>query len=206
MDPTVRASRRSPRYARHVVARVRRAGPRDAAGIGRVHAESWRVTYAGLLSPRYLAGLDADALAARWYRRLRAQRGNESVLIAEADGEVAGFSLSRPCDEEPDLIGFAGEIAMLYIHPSAQRRRFGRALFERARADLAGLRLFWLVVWVVEANHAARAFYRRLGLRPDGARRAEFLAGESVDVVRYAGPLNPAIDYDGLVRPRARLD
>jgi len=53
---------------------------------------------------------------------------------------------------------------------------------------------------VVEANHAARAFYRRLGLRPDGERRDDILAGEPVAVVRYAGPLNPAIDYDALTR------
>jgi ribosomal protein S18 acetylase RimI-like enzyme len=202
----VEARPADPSYSRIVVARVRRAGPRDAAGIARVHADSWRVTYAGLLSPRYLAELDPDALAARWHRRLRAPRGDETVLVADADGQVAGFSLARACGEEPDLAGFAGEIAMLYVHPAAQRRHLGRALFERARDDLAGQRLFWLLVWVVEANHAARAFYRRLGLRPDGARRPEILAGDSVDVVRYAGALNPAIDYDGLLRPRARLD
>lgn len=189
-----------------MVVRVRKAGPRDAAAIGRVHAESWRVTYAGLLSPRYLAGLDPDALGARWQRRLRARGGDELVLVAEGGSGVEGFSLSRPCVEEQDLIGFAGEIAMLYVHPAAQRRRLGRALFERARADLARQTLFWLVVWVVEANHAARAFYRRLGLRPDGAARADVLGGESVDVVRYACPINPAIDYDALMRPRARSD
>jgi len=188
-----------------VATRVRRASPSDAAGIGRVHADSWRVTYAGLLSPRFLAGLDQELLAARWHRRLRAG-GEEQVLVADVRGEVGGFSLSRPCVEEADLVGFAGEILMLYVHPAAQRRRLGRALFERARADLAALRLFWLVVWVVEANHAARAFYRRLGLRPDGARRADVLGGESVAVVRYAGPLNPLIDYPALLRRPARSD
>ena len=90
--------------------------------------------------------------------------------------------------------------------PETPPERRIEALFERARADLARQTLFWLVVWVVEANHAARAFYRRLGLRPDGAARADALGGESVDVVRYACPINPAIDYDALMRPRARSD
>jgi ribosomal protein S18 acetylase RimI-like enzyme len=197
---------RRPSYAGRMVARVRRAGPRDAAAIGRVHAESWRVTYAGLLSPRYLAGLDSDSLAEKWRRRLRAGNGDELALVAETGGEVVGFSLSRPCGDDPDLVGFAGEISMLYVHPSAQRRRLGRALFERARGDLAARRLFWLVVWVVEANHAARAFYRRVGLRPDGGRRADLLGGDAIDVVRYAGPLNPALDYEALMRRRARSD
>jgi ribosomal protein S18 acetylase RimI-like enzyme len=189
-----------------VGARVRRAGPGDGDGIGRVHAESWRLTYAGLVSPRYLAGLDEESLGAKWRDRLRVTTRDELVLVGELGGEVAGFCVARPCREMPDLLGFAGEIQMLYVHPASQRRRLGRALFEGARADLAERRLFWLVVWVVEANHAARAFYRRVGLRPDGARRDELLAGEPVPVVRYAGPLNPVIDYEallvGLARPR----
>jgi GNAT superfamily N-acetyltransferase len=183
-----------------VGARVRRALPADGAAIGRVHSESWRVTYAGLVSARYLAGLDEDRLARGWRERLRAPAPAELVLVGELDGRVAGFALSRPCADGPDLIGFAGELQMLYVHPSAQRRRLGRALFEATRDALAGQRLFWLVVWVVEANHAARAFYRRVGLRADGARRDERLAGEPVAVVRYAGPLNPAIDYARLGR------
>ena len=59
--------------------------------------------------------------------------------------------------------------------------------------------LFWIVVWVVEVNHAARAFYRRVGLQPDGARRVDRLAGEPVPVVRYAGTLN-RVDLGGLLR------
>ncbi|HYU16362.1 MAG TPA: GNAT family N-acetyltransferase, partial [Candidatus Acidoferrum sp.] len=129
-------------------------------------------------------------------------RGDDLVLVAELGGDVVGFSLSRPCRDDPDLAGFAGEIQMLYVHPSAQRRRLGRALFERARAELSARRLFWLVVWVVEENHAARAFYRRVGLRPDGGRRTDHLAGEPVAVIRYAGPLNPVVDFEALVRPR----
>jgi ribosomal protein S18 acetylase RimI-like enzyme len=182
---------------------VRRAGPADGARIGAVHAESWRLTYAGLVSARYLAGLDEDRLARRWRDRLRAPPRDELILAGELDGQVAGFCVARPCGEEPDLVGFAGEIQMLYVHPSAQRRRLGRALFERARTELAARQLYWLVVWVVEANHAARAFYGRVGLRPDGARRDEVLAGEPVTVVRYAGPLNPAIDYQALSRQLA---
>lgn len=180
-------------------AEVRTARPGDSLAIGRVHAQSWRVTYAGLVSARYLAGLDEDGLAKTWRGRLSAPAGDDRVLVAELGGEVAGFCLLRPCRREPDLVGFAGEVVMLYVHPVAQRRGLGRALLESARVELAGRRLFWLVVWVVEQNHAARAFYRRAGLRPDGARRSDMLAGEAVAVMRYAAPLNPVIDFDRLM-------
>ncbi len=174
---------------------VRAARPTDADAIARVHSESWRLTYAGLLSSRYLATLDEEELADTWRRRLGAPRGESSLAVAEAAGEVVGFALFGPTGERDLEDGFAGEIQMLYVLPAGQRRGHGRALFEHAASDLAARRLFWLVVWVVEHNLAARAFYRRLGLAPDGARRTDMLGGQAVDVVRYAAPLNAAIDF-----------
>jgi ribosomal protein S18 acetylase RimI-like enzyme len=171
--------------------RVRDVRVDDAAGVARVHAESWRLTYGGLLSARYLAGLDEEVLAESWRRRLAARDGRRALLVAEEDGEVVGFSLYGPCVDDRELAGFAGEIQMLYVRPAAQRRGHGRALLEGSAAALARRPLFWLVLWVVEANHAARAFYRRLGLQPDGGRKLDRLAGEAIQVVRYAGPLNP---------------
>ena len=173
---------------------VRAACPADAEAIGRVHSESWRLTYAGLLSPRYLATLDVEELAEKWRRRLGDTSGG-SLAVAEEAGEVIGFALFGPASEEDLEDGFAGEIQMLYVLPANQRRGHGRALYQHAVRDLSARRLFWLVVWVVEHNHAARAFYRRLGLTADGSRRTDVLGGQPVEVVRYAGALNPAIDF-----------
>lgn len=192
--------RGAPSYPDRVRVRVRAAEPGDAPAIARVHAESWRLTYAGLVSSRYLAGLDEDVLGRHWGERLGEDDRDELVLVGDDRGEVVGFCVARPSGDDPDLAGFAGEIQMLYVRPPSQRRGVGAAMFEAARAALADSRLYWLVVWVVEANHAARAFYRRVGLRPDGARRDQRLAGEPVTVVRYAGPLNPLVDLAALRR------
>lgn len=177
---------------------VRSARLADADAIGRVHSESWRLTYAGLVSTRYLATLDEEVLAERWRRRLSAPRGESSLIVAELAGDVVGFALYGPAAERDLEERFAGEVQMLYVLPAGQRRGHGRALLERAAGDLAARPLYWLVVWVVEHNLAARAFYRRLGLQPDGARRTDHLGGQEVAVVRHAGPLNPATDYTRL--------
>ena len=174
--------------------------PGDAEGVARVHSESWRLAYGGVLSARYLAGLDEEVLAERWRKRLAERGERRRLLVAEEDGAVVGFSLFGPCDDDRDLLGFAGELQMLYVLPSAQRRGHGHALLERSAAAMAGAPLYWMVVWVVEVNHAARAFYRRLGLEPDGRRRIDRLEGEPVDEVRYAGPLN-RVDVGGLISP-----
>jgi ribosomal protein S18 acetylase RimI-like enzyme len=187
-----------------VNARVRPARPADAAAIGRVHAESWRLTYAGLLSPRYLASLDEEVLADRWRQRLLAARPAASLLVAEDGGDVVGFSLYGPTAERDLEDGFAGEIQMLYVSPTGQRRGHGRALYDRSATDLAARPLYWLAVWVVEHNRAARAFYQRVGLAADGARRTDTLGGDRVEVLRYAGPLNPVRFTSGTPGPRPR--
>lgn len=172
--------------------RVRSAHQGDAEAIARVHSETWRVTYAGLLAPSYLAALDVEALAPRWRGRL-GRPDRSGVLVAEEAGRVVGFATFAGATGDADLAGFAGEIEMLYIHPSAQRRGHGRALLGAASGTLADHPFYWLVVWVVEANHAARAFYHQVGLRLDGGRRSERMPGKAVQTVRYAGPLNPVV-------------
>ena len=49
---------------------IRRARPDDAAAIARVHVESWRSTYAGLLPERLLLKLSNAQHEARWWRHV----------------------------------------------------------------------------------------------------------------------------------------
>lgn len=176
-------------------ARIRAARPGDAAGIARVHVESWRATYEGLLPEDYLTGMRARGLAERWHKRLRL-RSEDRVWVAVEGGEVLGFALAGPCADDDAHAGFAGEVQMLYVHPEHLRQGLGGALFVRALETLAAEPYFWLAVWVVERNYDARSFYERMGLRLDGGRRTDRFLGRMVPVVRYAKPLNPLVDYD----------
>ena len=45
---------------------IRRALPEDAATIARVHIDSWRETYAGIVSAEYLKNLSYSDRTARW--------------------------------------------------------------------------------------------------------------------------------------------
>ncbi len=168
--------------------RIRRARRDDARAIARVHVASWRAAYRGLLPQSYLDRMSTTALAQRW-------RDREAVWVAEVDGKVVGFSLLGPCRHDAALAGFAGEVTMLYVHADYTGDGFGQALLELSLDELARQQYFWVVVWVVEGNRAARSFYERRGLRLDGARRDDEFDGTRVPVVRYAAPLNPAFDF-----------
>lgn len=142
-------------------------------------------------------------MTARWWRRLRSAPAHSSDiwLVEDTSGgrnRVAGFYQIGPCVADDSLLGFAGEVIMLYVHPARSGRGFGRALLEHSLEVLAGRGYHWVVIWVLEKNTNARSFYEHHGLRPDGLARSERFAGQSVPVVRYAMPLNDVLDFDAL--------
>lgn len=184
-------------------AQARKATGSDALAIARVHVASWRATYAGMLPERYLHALDDVALGERWRRRMLADRRGDLLVVDDGCGETAGFAQVGAC-RDPALAGFAGEVHMLYVRPDRVGCGLGSVLWRGALAELAGRGYRWVVVHVVARNESARAFYRHMGLRPDGGRRRDVFDGVAVDVVRYAGVLAPVVDFDGLLRATTR--
>jgi GNAT superfamily N-acetyltransferase len=182
---------------------ARRAIGSDAGAIARIHAASWRATYAGLLPDRYLASLDEVALAERWHRRMLADRRGDLWVIDDGCGETVGFSQIGPC-RDPVLAGFSGEVYMLYLRPDRIGCGLGSVLWRRASAELAARGHRWIVVSVVRSNRAARSFYMHMGLRPDGAVRRDRFDGVAVEVERFAGVLAPVVDFDALMRATTR--
>src|SRR5690242_5112387 len=80
---------------------IRGATVDDAAGIGRVHVLSWQSAYRGLMPQEHLDGLRAEQRAAGWRRYLeRGERRREALLVAEDDGDVAGFAGVGPSRDE----------------------------------------------------------------------------------------------------------
>jgi GNAT superfamily N-acetyltransferase len=129
-----------------------RAARRDALpAIARLHAESWRSAYAGILPPDVLGAPLDRWLAAKWAPD--AVRGR-AVLVAHSPGlPLAGFAALLPDDGKGTLLD------NLHVRPDLKGRGIGRALMAAAAARAAGpLRLE-----VFEANHAARAAYRAWG-------------------------------------------
>jgi ribosomal protein S18 acetylase RimI-like enzyme len=194
------------------IVEVRAANVDDAEAIARVHSRSWRSAYRAILPPRYLAGLEPNALAPRWARALRQGIGahvaclgresgsRRSVRDAEpqspierGDAEVRAF-VTWGAHSDPSWHGHAGEVFMLYVDPESAGRGLGRALLDRATAELGARGARWIVVRVLEANAPARRFYERAGLELDGHRSVDEVGGEPRDVVRYARVLAPYVD------------
>lgn len=67
---------------------IRPARPGDENGIARVHVESWRSTYKGIVPDEVLAGLSQERRARHWKTVLESQAGQEFVFVAETESRV----------------------------------------------------------------------------------------------------------------------
>jgi ribosomal protein S18 acetylase RimI-like enzyme len=142
--------------------RIRAAGVADAPAIGRISVETWRAAYAGIVPAAYLAGLSSAACAAEWHDILVTPAGAHFVLVAgHAQQDPIAFAGAGP--ERSGDPRYRGELYAIYVLPSHQGRGVGRALVRAAADRLAAAGLDSLLVWVLDQNAPARAFYERLG-------------------------------------------
>jgi ribosomal protein S18 acetylase RimI-like enzyme len=137
------------------------------------------------LPEQVIAAQTEERRRALWQRVLGA--GEHGMLVAEREQVVIGFGqlvASRDAGAEQ-----TGEVAALYVDPEHWRSGAGRALLTRCihLAEQRGYQT--LTLWVLSTNAAARRFYERMGLAPDGETKNEVRPGGSLFEVRYRMPL-----------------
>ena len=168
---------------------IRRARPSDAAAIGRIHVDTWRSTYAGVLPDDYLVGLSRQRRAMQWRTALKAPGRAEPVVVAEdMDEGVVGFTSFGVVRRAgmPSDTSYDGEIFTLYVLPDHQGRGLGRALLNAGFRGMARAGRTSAVVWVIESN-PSRFFYERMGGRLVAHRRESF-AGTELPELAYGWP------------------
>lgn len=175
------------------VVSVRPARPEDAEAIARVHVETWRSAYAGLVPDGYLLGMSVQGQAFQWKKLLRrangqmgsSQGGGQIVLVAtSAAGEVIGFGSAGPGRKGRDgEAPGSGEIYTLYVAGDWQGQGAGRALLNALLAGLARAGHESAYLWVLAGNQS-RFFYERLGGRR-AAEQIERFAGSDLAEIAY---------------------
>lgn len=138
---------------------IRPAVLADADAIARVHVDSWRTTYAGIVSAEFLANLSYERRAETWRNNLDGHH-HSLIVVAEREGEIVGFATGGPNRETED--DYAAELYAIYLLASEQGQGIGRALFNAVVAELKRRGLASLLVWVLAANPAQK-FYEALG-------------------------------------------
>jgi GNAT superfamily N-acetyltransferase len=162
---------------------IRSATQDDAAAIARIHIDSWRSAYRGLVPDSFLDALDYEARA----QRLRESLGRSSAewYLAEGRGELLGFVALDVCRDEDVDPKTTGEIQAIYLAPQHWRKGTGGLLYRHAERILRERGYRQAVLWVFAGNDQARRFYEAMGFAPDGASKTH-MVGAPLEAVRYA--------------------
>jgi GNAT superfamily N-acetyltransferase len=117
-----------------------------------------------------------------WARGLAA--GAELWIAEDASGRIVGCAGAGPAQDDDGDAGVPYELQMLYVLEQAHGTGLGLRLLEAAIGNKPAL------LWVLEDNPRAQAFYRKHGFTADGGR--EPLTGHweglnEIRMVRRAG-------------------
>ncbi|BDZ49718.1 N-acetyltransferase [Frondihabitans sucicola] len=149
------------------VVAVRDAVVDDATGIARVHVDSWRETYAGVLNERFFSEDAFQRRAAFWSTYLQLDPRPGFLAVAETGGRIVGFANSGESIGVDAEHGFpaARPITLFSIYLLAQQQGTGAG--QALHDSVIGGRPAQL--WVLQGNDRATAFYERNGFAFDGA-------------------------------------
>ena len=140
---------------------IREANVSDAAAIAKVHVDSWRTTYIGVVPDDFLAQLSYEQRERTWRDILSTHGATEFVFVAEAEaGKIIGFASGGP--ERSGDTDYRGELYAIYLFEAYQRKGIGRQLAQAIARRLVQESLHSMLVWVL-VNNLSQDFYSALG-------------------------------------------
>lgn len=164
-----------------MMTRIRLATTQDAPAIAKIHVDSWRSTYKGIIPDAYLDSLSYATREELWNRAV-APGSDERVFVAEQEnGQVVGFVSGGP--ERSGDPEFDAEIFAIYLLDSVQGHGLGRRLMHAVVEWLESLGFSSLLIWVVARNPAC-GFYAALGGLPVRSKSVT-IGGAAVEGIGY---------------------
>jgi ribosomal protein S18 acetylase RimI-like enzyme len=158
---------------------IRAARPADARAIARLDVDTWRTTYAGMLSTAYLVGLSERRRELGW-RGVILREPRDVRIAMETGGAICGFGSCGP--NRGDRF-YTGEVFTLYVAADWQNQGIGRCLLITLFRRLVAAGRRSAIVWVLRDN-PSRFFYERLGAQQVSHKALPF-GGAAVEAVAY---------------------
>lgn len=161
--------------------RIRGARPADAGAMARVHVDSWRTAYDGIVPADYLAGLSYASRESWWEQVLATERPGVMNFVAETGrGDIVGLAGAGPEREANPT--YRAELYVIYLLAEYQRQGLGRRLFATVVQGLLRGGFNSLLVWVLKDNLGACLFYESVGGKQVGCKTITIGGADLVEV------------------------
>jgi L-amino acid N-acyltransferase YncA len=162
--------------------RIRRASTGDARSIARVHVDSWRSTYAGIVPDGVLTALSVDDRAKMWDKMLAAE--DALMFVAEDETGVFGFACGGRLREA--LGSYDAELYAIYLLRESQGKGAGRSLFQVLVTALQKAGYSSMALWVLKDNSAVR-FYQHMRGKGIASKQIE-MGGAQLEEIAFGWP------------------
>lgn len=166
---------------------LRSPRPEDAQAVAELHYRSWVGTYGPRVTPGEAERLRLTERVEHWEWLLRERPSDRGALVAERARRVVGLV---EWEIGPDGDRAIGEVHAIHVATEERGRGVGTVLLAAAVEAMRSLGVRRAVLWVLDANSAARRFYERHGWVCDGTTVERPLGGFAnfppVIEVRYA--------------------
>lgn len=141
--------------------KIREATIHDAQGIAKVHVDSWRTTYKGIIPDDFLNNLSYEQRTELWIHNIG--RKNNFILVAEStEGEIIDFA--DFWKRETNTIPNSSDLTSIYLLEEYQGKGMGRKLLERLFLKIKQLGYQSIFVEVL-AENKTRYFYEYYGAK-----------------------------------------
>ena len=151
-----------------VTYRVRVGTREDAAAIAEVHIASWRAGYAHVIPESVLYGDDFEPRRRAIWTDWRFAPTQRVAVSVDDDDRVVGFAAYGPERERGRGNTGRGELYAFYFHPDTWGTGAAAQLVGHVDERLGAEGFAEAVLWVLDDNPRARAFYERRGWEPTG--------------------------------------
>jgi ribosomal protein S18 acetylase RimI-like enzyme len=148
---------------------LREATVADCPAVAKVHVQSWKGSFAGIMPQTFLDNMSVEKRAKAFEHRF--PDSSYKMYVAEVPGEgIVGFA---DFGEARELIaGYEGELYAIYLLPEFQRKGIGERLFNEGVKFLVrnGKSSMYLLALDVSPY---RSFYEKMGGRVIGRKQIE---------------------------------
>jgi GNAT superfamily N-acetyltransferase len=168
---------------------IRAATREDADGITDVQVASWRAGYSHVFPDSVLYADEFDTTRRSFWTSWRFAPGHRVTVVTEPgeEGErVIGFASYGPERERARGFTGRGEIWAFYLHPDRWGSGVASDLMEHTELRLRSEGFVRAVLWVLDDNPRARAFYEKHGWDASGL---------EADFDDYDGVAVPEVEY-----------
>jgi len=133
----------------------------DAKGIAKVHVDSWRTTYKGIIPGDFLDKLSYEQRTLLWVQNL--SKPDIYVVVAEnSEGQIIGFA---DCwKRETNIVPESTDLTSIYLLEEYQGRGIGKALLQNLFLYIKQKGYQKVFVDVLEDNKT-RHFYEYYGAK-----------------------------------------